>query len=98
MGIARSTFYDRPAAQDDTAICEEFEFYGWWRVRAGLRHRGLIVNHKKDPAADARARSPAPPTAPLCRDNQTATTISRSILVAPRTWRLTAPTSFGSQT
>ena len=42
------------AAQDDTAIveaisaiCEEFEFYGWRRVRAELRHRGLIVNHKK---------------------------------------------------
>ena len=40
--------------QDDTAIvevisgiCEEFEFYGWRRVRAELRHRGLIVNHKK---------------------------------------------------
>ena len=54
MGIARSTFYDKPAAQDDTAIveaisgiCEEFEFYGWRRVRAELRHRGLIVNHKK---------------------------------------------------
>jgi putative transposase len=49
MGIARSTFYDRPAAQDDTAIveaiaaiCEEFEFCGWRRVRAELRHRGLI--------------------------------------------------------
>ncbi len=54
MGIARSTFYDKPAAQDDTAIveaiaaiCEEFEFYGWRRVRAELRHRGLIINHKK---------------------------------------------------
>ena len=54
MGIARSTFYDKPAPQDDTAIvevisgiCEEFEFYGWRRVRAELRHRGLIVNHKK---------------------------------------------------
>jgi putative transposase len=54
MGIARSTFYVKPAAQDDTAIveaiaaiCEEFEFYGWRRVRAELRHRGLIVNHKK---------------------------------------------------
>ena len=52
--IARSTFYDRPAAQDDTAIveaisgiCEEFEFYGWRRVRAELPHRGLILNHKK---------------------------------------------------
>jgi putative transposase len=54
MGIARSTFYNNPAVQDDTAIveaisgiCEEFEFYGWRRVRAELRHRGLIVNHKK---------------------------------------------------
>ena len=43
MGIARSTFYDKPAAQDDTpivkaiaAICEELEFYGWRRVRAAL--------------------------------------------------------------
>jgi putative transposase len=55
MGIARSTFYDLPiAVHDDTAIveaiaaiCDEFEFYGWRRVRAELRHRGMIVNHKK---------------------------------------------------
>ena len=54
MGIGRSTFYGKPAAQDDTAIveviaaiCEEFEFRGWRRVRAELRHRGRIVNHKK---------------------------------------------------
>ena len=55
MGIARSTFYDLPPAMhDDTAIveaiaaiCDEFEFYGWRRVRAELRHRGMIVNHKK---------------------------------------------------
>ena len=55
MGIARSTFYDLPTAvHDDTAIveaiaaiCDEFEFYGLRRVRAELRHRGMIVNHKK---------------------------------------------------
>ena len=55
MGIARSSFYEEPiVAHDDTAIveviaaiCDEFEFYGWRRVRAELRHRGLIVNHKK---------------------------------------------------
>jgi len=55
MGIARSTFYGEPTApRDDTAIveaiaaiCEEFEAYGWRRVRAELRHRGVIVNHKK---------------------------------------------------
>ena len=29
------------------AICDEFECYGWRRVRAELRHRGVIVNHKK---------------------------------------------------
>ena len=53
MGISRSSFYDQPiAAHDDTAIveaittiCDEFEFYGWRRVRVELRHRGMIVNH-----------------------------------------------------
>jgi putative transposase len=56
MGLARSTYYDAPPvlAHDDTAIveaiaaiCDEFEFYGWRRVCAELRHRGMIVNHKK---------------------------------------------------
>src|SRR6516165_9334562 len=55
MEIARSTYYDAaPALADDTAIveaissiCDEFECYGWRRVRAELRHRGMIVNHKK---------------------------------------------------
>jgi putative transposase len=26
---------------------DEFEAYGWRRVRAALRHQGLVVNHKK---------------------------------------------------
>lgn len=55
MGIARSTYYDRPKLQaDDTAIveamfavCDEFEFYGYRRVGAALRQQGLVVNHKK---------------------------------------------------
>ena len=55
MGIARSTYYDRPEkAVDDTAIveamfaiCDTFEFYGYCRVGAALRQQGLIVNHKK---------------------------------------------------
>jgi putative transposase len=55
MGISRSTYYEQPiSGPDDTAIveaiaaiCEEFENYGWRRVRAELRHRGLTVNHKK---------------------------------------------------
>lgn len=55
MGLARSTYYDAPVmAADDTAIveamaaiCDTFETYGWRRVQAALRHRGLVVNHKK---------------------------------------------------
>ncbi|WP_240790220.1 IS3 family transposase [Roseomonas sp. HF4] len=55
MGIARSTVYDAPRIElDDTAlveammaICDEFEAYGWRRVGAALRQRGLVVNHKK---------------------------------------------------
>ena len=55
MGIARSTFYDRPdAGADDAAIvaqmkaiCDEFEAYGYRRVGAELRHRGIVVNAKK---------------------------------------------------
>lgn len=55
MGIARSTFYDRPErTADDTAIVEamfaisdDFEFYGYRRVGAALRQQGIIVNHKK---------------------------------------------------
>lgn len=55
MGISRTTFYDQSLnAADDTAvveaiaaICDEFEHYGWRRVRAALRQQGMIVNHKK---------------------------------------------------
>lgn len=55
MGIARSSFYATPDdAPDDAAvvaamqaICDEFEAYGWRRVQAALRHRGMAVNHKK---------------------------------------------------
>ena len=75
MGIARSTYYDRPEkAVDDTAIveamfaiCDEFEFYGYRRVGAALRQQGLVVNHKKDPPPDARARSAAEDQAALRR-------------------------------
>lgn len=55
MGIARSTYYDEPEfAVDDTgiveamvAICDEFEAYGYRRVRSALRQHGIVVNHKK---------------------------------------------------
>ncbi len=55
MGIARSTFYDRPAVSfDDTALVERmvaisdcFEAYGYRRMQAALRQQGIVVNHKK---------------------------------------------------
>jgi putative transposase len=55
MGLPRSTYYDAPPAKADdaaivatiTAICDEFEVYGYRRVGAELRHRGMIVNSKK---------------------------------------------------
>lgn len=55
MTVARSTLYtEPPTVGDDTAvveaisrICDEFEHYGWRRVRAALRQQGIVVNHKK---------------------------------------------------
>src|SRR6516225_8350502 len=55
MGIARSSYYDvRDAGADDAtvvaemkAICDVFETYGYRRVGAELRHRGIVVNAKK---------------------------------------------------
>jgi putative transposase len=55
MGLPRSTYYDAPPVKADdaaivatiTAICDEFEAYGYRRVGAELRHRGMIVNSKK---------------------------------------------------
>ena len=55
MGLSRSTYYDVPALPIDDAalvatmmaICDEFEAYGYRRVGAELRHRGIVVNSKK---------------------------------------------------
>jgi len=55
MGLSRSTYYDAPSVKTDDgeivaamiAICDEFETYGYRRVGAELRHRGLVVNSKK---------------------------------------------------
>ena len=55
MGIGRSTFYDMPDARardltivaEMKTICDEFEAYGYRRVGAELRHRGIVVNGKK---------------------------------------------------
>jgi transposase InsO family protein len=55
MGLPRSTFYDVPTAPVGdvelvakiVVICDEFETYGYRRVRAELRHQGFVVNGKK---------------------------------------------------
>jgi putative transposase len=55
MGLPRSTFYAPPAvepAEEElvaqmVAISEEFEAYGYRRLGAELRHRGIVVNSKK---------------------------------------------------
>jgi putative transposase len=55
MDLSRSTYYDKPSLPADgativatmIAICDEFEAYGYRRVGAELRHRGLVVNSKK---------------------------------------------------
>lgn len=54
-GLARSICYDSlEKSNDHTAIveaiatiCDEFNHYGWRRVRAALRQKGMVVNHKK---------------------------------------------------
>jgi putative transposase len=64
MHLPRSTYYDAPPVKADdaeivaaiTAICNEFEAYGYRRVGAELRHQGIAVNSKKGPPPDARAR------------------------------------------
>jgi putative transposase len=55
MGLSRSTFYatlqenpsDADLVAEIRAIGDEFECYGYRRVGAELRHRGLVVNAKK---------------------------------------------------
>jgi putative transposase len=55
MGLSRSTFYDAaPVSMAPSevlvrisAICDEFECYGYRRVGAALRHHGVVVNSKK---------------------------------------------------
>jgi HTH-like domain len=55
MRIGRSTFLRHarcPRARPDhrcgdETICDEFEAYGYRRVNAELRHRGIVVNAKK---------------------------------------------------
>ena len=63
MGIARSTFYDRPDTGADDAtvvaqmksICDEFETYGYRRVDAELRTLGHQAAGQVNPPAEGSA-------------------------------------------
>ena len=65
MGIGRSTFYDTPdaGASDATVvaemktICDEFEAYGYRRVGAELRHRGMVDAPDLSQRTDQRGAS-----------------------------------------
>ena len=77
MGISRSTFYDIPHvhARDLTivaemkTICDEFEAYGYRRVDAELRHRGIVVNTRRS-SAHARACAEYKATQAVYRDDR----------------------------
>ena len=64
MGIGRSTFYDMPDAHardltivaEMKTICDEFEAYGYRRVDAELRHRGIVVNARRSAGSCASMR------------------------------------------
>jgi len=59
MGISRSTYYYRPKknlakkkrdadiADAIEEIATDFPSYGYRRVTAALRRKGMVVNHKK---------------------------------------------------
>jgi putative transposase len=56
MGLARSTYYDKPSGQSIEEvrfverikeICAEWPSYGYRRVTAELRATGCLANHKK---------------------------------------------------
>jgi putative transposase len=55
MGLSRSAYYDKPSSPAGNVaiveamigLCDEFEAYGYRRVGAELRHRGMVVNAKK---------------------------------------------------
>ena len=78
MGLPRSTFYEVPAAPVGdvelvakiVVISDEFETYGYRRVRAELRHQGFVAACNRS-AADGTSSRPTAITrvrfSPICR-------------------------------
>jgi hypothetical protein len=73
------------------AICDEFEAYGYRRVGAELRHRGMVVNSKKIRRL-MREHDRRPSAASGSLPRPTAPTIVRSSQTSLATGRSTAPT------
>ena len=101
MGLPRSTYYDAPPGRlttlivaNITAICDEFEAYGYRRVGAELRHRGMVVNSKKIRRL-MREHDLQPKRRRRFVATTTATTIIRSSRISPATGSSTARTSSG---
>ena len=90
MGIARSTYYGAALSPTDdaaiveaiAAICEEFECYGWRRVRAALRQQGMFVNRRKINASRASTVC-SRETADVISQRLTAIMTSRSSPIGP---------------
>src|SRR6267142_4773964 len=74
MGIARSTFYDRPDTGADDAtvvaqmksICDDFEAYGYRRASSSWP----CGEHQEGPPADARACAQSAAAQPFHRDDR----------------------------
>jgi len=104
MRLSRSTYYDVPpvpATLSDvvariSAICDEFECYGYRRVGAALRHQGVVVNGKK-----LRRLMREHDLQPKRRRRYVVTTDSDHASPIFKTWRKawfsSAPTSYGSR-
>ena len=105
MGLPRSTFYDVPAAPVGdvelvakiVVICDEFETYGYRRVRAELRHQGFVVNGKKIRRL-MRETACNPSAADGTSSRPTAITRVRFFPISLATRRSMVPISSGSRT
>ena len=105
MGLSRSTYYDEAviarrrrrivAAMTRSAMSSRA--YGYRRVGAELRHRGMVVNPKKIRRL-MREHDLQPSVASGLWPRPTATTTCRSFPTCARTGWSTVRTRFGSQT
>ena len=78
MGLSRSTYYDVPSVPTDDAalvatmiaISDEFEAYGYRRVRSELRHYGMASIPRNSAVSSARTPATQAPQAVRGHDIQ----------------------------